>query len=312
MEFVGKLAYLVLFPGMLFIILAGTAARSVISGVGNAVAGSQKDLRLDGAGEMIGSARAENIATGGSLRAVTWIAPVFKVLALSWVSCIVFGFLPGDIVLVFILLLAAAGTDTLVALASENPRVRQGAWPEAASLMAWAVPFALVVACVALRTHEVSLRGIIAWQTANGVLIVAQAGGLIANVGAFLALIAGLISAVAIMRLRPLGRSYGRGGPGALMDDVSGPPLSFFIAGGLAMTFVVPLVLVALFFAGPAAHWYQVIFWALKAAGFLILLGLVDVLCARASSRRALVWGAGIAGALALAGLVLVWSGVTA
>ena len=310
MAFVGKLAYLVLFPGILFIVLAGLASRAVVVGVGDAVAGGRTGAGT-GAGYMLASVRKECVAAGGSLHAVTWIAPALKIVSLAWVSCMVFGLLPGDLVLVFALLLLAAGCDALPVFVSPNPRVKQGAWPEAASLLAWAVPFALVVGCVGLRTHEATVSGVIAWQTANGVLLVAQSGGLIANVGAFLALIAGFMSAVAIMRLRPLGRGHLTGLPGDPIDDVSGPPLALFIAGGTAMTFVLPLVLVTFFFAGPASHWYQVVFWALKVLGFLILLGLTDVLAARASSRRALAWGTVVAGGLGLAGLILVWIGVS-
>lgn len=311
MVFVGKIAYLLLFPGMLFVLLAGLAARAVLAGVGTAVAGRERRGAGAGTGFLFSAPRSECIATDGSLHAVTWIAPVVKILALSWVSCLVFGFIRGDLVLLFALLLLASGADVVVAFTSGNPRVRQSAWPEAASLAAWAVPLGLVVATVSLRTGDPTLSGLIKWQSTNGALVAAR-GGAAAQAGTVLALVAALAAALALARLRPLGRGYLSDAPGGLLDDVSGPPLAFFIAGETVGLFVIPLVLVALFFAGPAAHPYEIIFWGLKVLGVFVLLALVDVVSARARSRSALIWGAGAAGAIALAGLVLTWIGVSA
>jgi formate hydrogenlyase subunit 4 len=311
MVFVGKFAYLVLFPGMLFIVLSGLAAGAVLSGVGTALAGNERRGGGPGITYLLHAARSECISTGGSLQAVTWIAPVVKLLALSWISCIVFGFIAGDLVLLYVLLLLASGCDVVVALLSGNPRARQAAWPEAASLISWAVPLALVLAALALRTGQATVSGLIAWQTTNGVMVAASAGGGAAQAGSVLALLAALASGIALARLRPLGRGYFSDAPAGILDDVSGPPLSFFIAGGTAALFVVPLVLVALFFAGPAGNWYEVVFWALKALGIFVLLALVDVVSARARASRVLLWGAGIAGALALAGFILIWTGVS-
>ena len=67
-----------------------------------------------------------------------------------------------------------------------------------------------------------------------------------------------------------------------------------------------------LFFAGPAVSWYQVIFWALKVLGILILVLLVDLLSSRAGSRTVIRWGIGAAGTLALLALILTWIGVSA
>ncbi len=287
MVFVGKLACLVLFPGVVFITAAGYAALAVTSGIGAAVAPGGRSGSSRNLATTLGHARSECIATGGSLHAAMWISPVFKLLALGWVSCVVCGFLPGDVVLVFALMLAAAGSDVLFAYVSENPRVRQSAWPEAASLLAWAVPMALVTACVGLLTHQAEIKGVISWQTANGTPLASGAPTAIA--GAWLALLAAIAATGAVARLRPLGRSCMEG-TGAILDDVSGPPLAFFLAGNQAMLFVATLVLVAFFFAGPASNWYQVVFWALKVIGVLVLLGLLDVLAPRMRSGRALLW----------------------
>jgi hypothetical protein len=309
MVFIGRVAYLLLFPGALFIIIAGLVARAVTSTVGVAVAGRQRTAPEFSGGRIILAARTESIAAGGGLHAVTWLAPVVKAVALSWASCMLMGFLRGDLALLFALLLAAAGTDVAAAYLSPNPRTRQGAWPEAASLIAWAVPAAIVFSCVALRTHQVSLPGIISWQALHGTPLAANQGGILEDVGAALALVALFVATLSLARLKPLGRPS-LGGTGGLLDDVSGPPLAAWLGASAAMLFVAPLTVVVLFFAGPSATWYQVVFWALKVAGVLILLGLTDVLASRASARRVLLWGAGAAGIVALAGLILTWIGL--
>ena len=311
MAFVGKIAYLVLFPGILFILLAGMLARTVSAGMASALAGGERRGASAPAAFLLAALDQEAISTGGALYAVVWLAPLVKLVALAWVSCIIFGFFPGDLVLVFALLLVAGGADLFTALLSPNPLVMQQAWAEAASLLAWAVPFALVLAAVALRSGEVSVSGLIKWQAANGVLLASSSGGATAQAGGALTLIAALCAAVALARLRPFGRGRAPGSPGGILDDVSGPPLAMFAGAEAAALFVLPLVIVTLFFAGPAASWYQVVFWALKVLGILILLLLLDLLSARSGSRTVVRWGVGAMGLIALLGLVLTWIGVS-
>lgn len=310
MTLVGKVAYLAVFPGMVFVIVAGALARSVFVFVGTSVSGGERQASARGASLAIASLSSECIATSASLHAVLWLAPVVKLLALSWVACLIFGFFEGDIALLYALLVVASGADVLAAALSDNPRTRQAAGAEAVSLAAWAVPLALVLACLSLRTGTTALSGIISWQGANGVMVAAPAGGALARTGAALALLASLFGAVALARARPLGRSYLASSPGGILDDVSGPPLAFFIAAETAALFVVPLLLVSLFFAGPAARWYEVVFWGLKALGFLLLLAVVDSVFARSRPSRVLFWSVAVAGAMGVAALALTWAAV--
>lgn len=177
MAFVGKLAYLVLFPGILFVIAAGLAARAVVSGVGTAVAGRERRGIATDSALLLSSLDREAISTGGAFHAVEWLAPLVKVVALSLVSCIIFGFISGDLVLVYALLLVAGGADLLAASLSENPLVAHEARGEAAALVAWAVPFAMALAAVGVRSGEVSVSGLIRWQAGGGVLLASSSGG---------------------------------------------------------------------------------------------------------------------------------------
>jgi hypothetical protein len=246
MVFVGKLAYLVLFPGILFVLLAGLVVRALMSGVRTALAGAGRQGAASGGGYLVQSVGQQEVAAAGSMNAVAWLAPLVKLAAIAWISCILMGVLPGDVVLLYALLLAALASDAFVALLSANPRVRQGAWAEAASLFAWAIPFSFVVATVVLRSTEMTVSGIIKSQVSQGVLIASSNGGALARAGGSLALVSALCSMTAFARLRPFGRGYLSGSPSGLLDDVSGPPLSFFIAAETAALFVAALLLVAL------------------------------------------------------------------
>lgn len=252
---------------------------------------------------------------GGPLEALSWLAPAVRLFALSWVSCIIMGFLGGDLLLVFTLLLLASSADLLLCFASSNPRVRQNSRPEAASALGWAVPLAFVIAGVclrigALRPGEMTVAGLLKWQADNGILLGSAVGGAFAQVGTALALVAALICALALMRLRPFGRGYFSDAPGGVAADLSGPPLAALRMSEAASLFVVPLLVVALFLGGPASTWYEVVFWVLKAVGFLLLFGIADLMSARLRSDRVVLWLLGAGSALALAGLLLVWVGV--
>lgn len=311
MAFVGKFIYLVLFPGLLFVLLGGFAARTVLSGMSAALTGVAPAGPATGLPALMRLFSRECVATDGPLHGLLWSAPPVQLLALSWVSCIVFGFLPGDLALLFALLLLASGADILPAFCSANPRVRQNGFSQAARVLGWAVPLALVFALVGLRTGEISLTGLVQWQVANGMLIASVAGGTLAQVGTALGLAAALVGALSLARLRPLGPGLFDDPPGGVLCDVSGPPLAMMRLSETAYFFVAPLLIAALFFAGPASTWYEVAFWALKVAALVILLGVADLVSPRLRSGRALAWTLGAGGALSVAALVLVWVGVS-
>jgi hypothetical protein len=311
MAFVGKLAYLLIFPGLLSVVMAGYAARFVLAGMKGAMTGGYLEGPTTCGWSSVRQFASESIATGGSLNAVGWCAPVIKLLALSWVSCIALSFLGGDVVLLFALLVLAAAADLLLVFSSANPRVLQNAPGEALWVLGWAVPLALVFAGVALRTGEVGVAALARWQVANGVMVASASGGALAQAGSALGLAAALVCGLSMARMRPLGRGLFDDPPGGVTSDLSGPPLAILRLADTAALIVVPLVLVLLFFAGPYREWYEIAFWGLKVLGLLIVLGAVDLVFPRMRSSRAFIWSLALAGTLALAGLGLIWAGVS-
>ena len=311
MSFIGKLAYLVLFPGLVFIAFAGTLARGLLAGMSGAITGGNPGGPEQSLPSILYLLNGECIPIGGPIQALQWLAPAVKLLSLSWVSCAIFGFLPGDVVLVYALLLLSSSADLVLCFMSGNPRVRQNGWPEAVSLLGWSIPLAAVLAGVSLRTGSVSISGLINWQTANGVLLGSTAGGELALAGSWLMFLVALMCSLSMMRLRPFGRGYFSDAPAGICCDISGPPLALLRVAEMASFIVVPLLIVALFLGGGASASYEVVFWGLKLAGLFMLLGLFDQVSARMRADRVLLWLVCAGSACAVVGLVLVRSGVS-
>lgn len=310
MSFLGRLAYLTLFPGMLFVLIAGITARGVLAAMSGAATGSPPGGPAGGLRSSYRLLTVESVGTWGSLEALQWAAPVVKLVALSWVSCVVTGFVTGDFFLVFALLLLAAASDLLLANTSLNPRVVAGVAGEAWWLIGWAVPLALVLGAVSVRTCEVGLSGFLEWQALNGGLLWAP-GDVLAQTGTALCFVAAFFCVSSMARLRPLGRSLWAELPSGYPCDISGAPLVMVRASESSMFLLAPLLLVVLFLAGSAGRWYEVVFWALKVFGLLLVLGVVDLLSPRLRSGRAAVLSLVWSGTFALAGLVLIWLGVS-
>lgn len=252
----------------------------------------------------------ESIPAENQPRALQWLAPAVRLFAFSWVSCIIFGFLPGDIVLVYALLLLSSCADLVLCFTSGNPRVRQNSWPETVSSLGWALPLAFVFAGLALRTGSVSLARVISFQEAYGVLLGSTVGGALALAGSWLLFLVSLMCAVSLMRTRPFGRDYFGDAPGGIAWDTSGAPLALLRLSEAASLFVVPLLLVALFLAGPVSNWYEAVFWGLKLTGIFLLLALFDTASAGLRSDGVLSWLLGAGSLVAIVGLLLIRFGV--
>jgi hypothetical protein len=306
MSFLGKLVYLSLFPGAAFLVLAGSLAGAIAEWV----RGTEK-------GGAEGANRFSELwrpFTGGRdgedpAHTLTWIVPPIRLLSVAWVSCILFGFLEGDTVLVFALLVAWAASDLLLSRVYGDGEAEDRQAHKATAALGWALVLATVLAAISLRTGEVELSRIIHWQADNGMLVASVSGaGSLTTAGIDLAFLAALLAAISMMGLEPFGRGWsaGRGeSPG-----IPGPALAAMRASEMAMLVTAPLLLVALFLAGPAGNWYESLFWALKVIAILAATALACRAAAGWRARALEPYLAGAAAVLALAGLALVWAGV--
>ncbi len=296
MSFVGKLAYLVLFPGLAFTLFAGGVARALIAGIARLVSG-----RKEAGANLFADLRHAPLRVSSEGRAFTALAhaaPAVKLFALAWVSCAVFGFLPDDLPLVFMLLVLAATCDIAVyaLVLGDGTKSRDASL----ALIGWAAPLALIFAAVTLRTGQVGLSGIVAWQAKNGVLPLADGAGLM-KASSIVGLLGVLPLAVSMMGLRPVGLE-----PGERLARST--PISGYST--YVWAFVAPFMVTGLFLAGPGNKWYFIVFWALKVAALVLLFAIVNGVTVRLGARRALAWMT-LPAVLAVVSLILAWWGVT-
>ncbi|MBN2169655.1 MAG: NADH-quinone oxidoreductase subunit H [Actinobacteria bacterium] len=310
MAFASKLFYLAVFPGFFFILVSGTLARGLKQIIPVGGHGQESAFPASSMKTLLGLIAGETIANGGQYHALLWIGPALKLFALSWITCMVFGFMSGDLFLFFTLLLMFSSVDLFICWLSGGKRVRQQCWRTATAIIGWAVPFSLVLSAIALRTETVSIQGILSWQTAYGPLVISPEGGTIALVGAIVMVPAAFLCLASLAGLKPFGTRVFTYQPGDVASEFSGAPLAMFCASQTSALIVMPLLLIVLLFAGPASGWLEVLFWILKVAGALILMLLLDFMTTRAERLRIFYWMVGLGGTLAMTALILTWTGV--
>ncbi|MBN1289689.1 MAG: NADH-quinone oxidoreductase subunit H [Actinobacteria bacterium] len=310
MTFATKLFYLAVFPGFFFILTGGTLARGLRQSVPAGGHGHDSAFPALSMRALLRLLAGETIAAGGQFHALMWIGPAVKIFSLSWVMCIVFGFMSGDLFLFFTLLLMFSSVDLFVCWLSGGGRVRQQCWRTATAVIGWAVPLSIVLSAIAMRTDSVSMQGIIGWQAAYGPLVVSTEGGIFARIGSIVMVPAGFLCFTSLAGLKPFGTRLFTFQPGDIASEFSGAPLAMLCASQTSALIVMPLIFIALFFAGPASNWLEVVFWVLKVAGAVILMLSVDFMSARAERLKIFYWMVGFGGTSALAAFILTWIGV--
>ena len=305
MSFLGKLAYLVLFPGLAFALFAGWFARAIFSGVSISMSGRRDGPDVASDIKLFGSPHSDR---PGSVAVIDWAAPALKLFALAWVSCAVFGFLPDDLVLVFCLLLLAASCDVaLLSFSGSENAAGEARWA-GMCILGWLVPLAFIFASVSLRTGEVRLSAIVAWQATHGVLPLATGSGLM-KASSIIGLVAILPIALGMAGLRPLGLNIFAGEAGKA-TGLTGPPLAESRLSRTAWAFIAPFLVAALFLAGPDTRWYYFVFWALKIAALVVIFAVANGALPRLEEKKALAWMA-VPLLLGVVSLALAWVGVT-
>lgn len=312
MTFMGKLFYLTVFPGFIFILFSGTLIRGIKGTVPGLSYGRESAFPASSLRALCRLLTGETIAVGGSLHAVLWIGPAVKIFSLSWITCIIFGYMQGDVFLLILLLLSFSSVDLLICWLSGSSRVRRECPRAAASIIGWALPLSLVLTAIALRVSDPTIAGIMRWQVAYGSLLFSREGGVLAQAGSIISLPVAFFCLLSLTGMKPFGYRAFSYGPGDISGNCSGVPLALLCSAETCGLFVMPLLLVALFFAGPASTWLEVLFWVLKVAGVFVLMLLLNYLTHRVTGRSVLYLMCGLGGILALIAFVLIWFGVGA
>ena len=193
------------------------------------------------------------------------ISSVFVLLPLFGIKT---GFL-GDLIVIIYLLNIPSLSYMIGALASGNPLAAVGASREMKLILSYEVPFLLVLISIILKSEmSIKLSEIIAFQTANGAFI-----GSISGVIGFIVV---LMCIQAKLGLVPFDMAEGEG---EICDGItiefSGTTYALVTLAKYIMLFVLPALVVALFFAGMNFEGINILWSILKVVLVVLLVTLV-------------------------------------
>jgi NADH-quinone oxidoreductase subunit H len=149
----------------------------------------------------------------------------------------------GDLIVVLYLLTIPSTALIIGGSASRNPLAAIGASREMKLILAYELPFLLVVLTVADKAGSLLLGQIVAYQTANGLLLF-KPSGLLAGLAALLVVQAKL--ALAPFDI-PEAEQELMGGP---LLEYSGAPLAVFKLTRAMLFYILPVFLIILFLGG--------------------------------------------------------------
>jgi len=193
------------------------------------------------------------------------ISAVFILLPLFGIQT---GFV-GDLIVIIYLLNIPSLSYMIGALASGNPLAAVGASREMKLILSYEVPFLLVLTSIILKSDmSIKLSEIIAFQTANGAFI----GSLSGVIGFIVA----LMCIQAKLGLVPFDMAEGEG---EICDGItiefSGTTYALVNLAKYIMLFVLPALVVGLFFAGMNFAGINILWSILKVVLVVLLLTLV-------------------------------------
>jgi NADH-quinone oxidoreductase subunit H len=193
------------------------------------------------------------------------ISAVFILLPLFGINT---GFV-GDLIVIIYLLNIPSLSFMIGALASGNPLAAVGASREMKLILSYEVPFLLVLISIILKSGmSIKLSEIIAFQTANGAFI-----GSISGVIGF---IVALMCIQAKLGLVPFDMAEGEG---EICDGItiefSGTTYALVNLAKYIMLFVLPALVVGLFFAGMNFEGINILWSVLKVVLVVLLVTLV-------------------------------------
>jgi len=286
MSFLGKVIYLLVFPGFFFLVSVSSIATFA----------RREENAFSAWRRLIISTPKER----DSANSINIAASVVRVLTLSWLSCILFGFFQGDLVLVFNLLLLQALCSSILDISSLEDLSKKDLLSYATVRFGWTIPLALAFVVTSLRCGEVMISGIISWQNVAGMAVTSTAGGLKALSGSVLSLLSALTASLGILGFAPFSSvKFKERRVEEILDAV-------VLSSDSAVYIVIPLLVTILFFAGKTQPWYEYIIWALKVIIVFIFLSVVDLILRKKRSMRFAFLALALGFVFGLLGLILV------
>jgi len=193
------------------------------------------------------------------------ISAVFILLPLFGIQT---GFV-GDLIVIIYLLNIPSLSYMIGALASGNPLAAVGASREMKLILSYEVPFLLVLVSIILKSNmSIKLSEIIAFQTANGAFIGSLSG--------IIGFIVALMCIQAKLGLVPFDMAEGEG---EICDGItiefSGTTYALVNLAKYIMLFVLPALVVGLFFAGMNFEGINILWSILKVVLVVLLVTLI-------------------------------------
>ena len=227
----------------------------------------------------------------GAVRGLFLSAPVFGMAAAALASMLIWrAFLPlgqtfsGDIIVMIYLLTIPAVSVILGSFASQNPLASLGGSREIKLLLAYELPFVLVILVPVIQTHSIRLADLLAAQPA-----VYSPSGIVA-------LAVAIICMQAKLTLVPFDAPEAETElTGGAYVEYSGPPLGIFKLTRAMMLFTMPIFLVAVFCGGISFDrgWLPILLGVLKYVGLVVAVVLIRNTAPRVRIDQAIrfFWG---------------------
>ncbi len=289
------LVYLILqalfFPGLLFTagvgLLTNWIDRKVTAGIQMRVGPPFLQPFYDVLKLMI----KETCIPTGAARGLFLAAPVFGMAAVALASMLIWrAFLPigqtfsGDVIVILYLLTIPAVGVILGSFASQNPLASLGGSREIKMLLAYELPFVLVILVPVIQTHSIRLADLLAAQPA------------IYSPSGILALAVAIICMQAKLTLVPFDAPEAETElTGGAYVEYSGPPLGIFKLTRAMMLFTIPIFLAAVFCGGISFDkgWLSILLGGLKYLGLVTAVILIKNTAPRVRIDQAIsfFWG---------------------
>jgi len=303
--------YFLIFPGMLFTIVAGMLAswvdRKVTARVqwrvGPPLLQPWYDfLKLMGKEVIVPRGGSRLAFLGAPLVGLAGASLAAGLLAAATVNAgIAF---TGDIIVLLYLLVLPSLAIILGGAASGNPLASVGASREMKLLLSYELPFILVMVVPIVKSGgELSLAGLLSWQGANGAVAWSLSG--------ILALVAAVLCMQAKLALVPFDQAEAETEiMGGALIEYSGAPLAIFKLTKAMMLVAVPWFLIVTLWGGFGQTAGSVVLGILKYVVLLVVVTLIRNTNPRLRIEHAMKFFWGPVTALAILALILAFLGV--